>query len=666
MKKLATILMGVVLTTSATAGSAYEAAQPGTPSSPSNAMSSAPQKAPVTSYWVSLGEATVQESFIYACISGSGVAGQKELKVEIQKHTQSEGLYRLINPYSKLPAPDDFAGLENANEYPTSVQIDASNPDCVIVKYQYSGFSEDDGEGTIHDYYICNQEGYDIKYNSKTAAQVAADNTYTHSTLKNGVITIATPKTYCYNWDNDQWEWDDIKQSATGNYVPTVITLPTGLERYVSFANICPVNDQVNIEYTVADNIAGAYIQYSETVEPNPVYENLRNTGAYVFAENGKISYTLENASSYPDGEHAILAAFYDNSGKYVDGLQHAWFNIAEVSNFNGVPSTWTSIGNATYPEVLLSSVYSSNPYGGDQFYKRNLTVEVERNDNNPNYYRLVDPYKTHPEYGSKLLTDGHVATHHHYIIFDVTNPDNVLIMLTPLGFDLDDTGEVYIRSVYQTYDEEDKPNVGKGTFKDNVITFPIGSIEFTTGDPTDNLWKYTNSKYEFSMTLPKAEYKYSDVTMTSVAPSNEISDPAKPIVLSFSGAVALDMETSYYGENTKLTEAQVSHSLDSKTWSLAMGEEFWKTAQGAQDFHLYFKDATYKVVKGNDGEEGESNFHYTYIYKDAPADHVNVSLDVNGLVTSTTRHAKGHDYVLVPNLPDGWEVESVKVDEES
>lgn len=80
---------------------------------------------------------------------------------------------------------------------------------------------------------------------------------------------------------------------------------------------------------------------------------------------------------------------------------------------------TWNNIGTAVFMDGWLLPGYSVDQKNIENWYE----VPVQQSSDNPNKYRLVDPYK----YGLLATTGTNTSRSTGYIVFDVSDPDHVL-----------------------------------------------------------------------------------------------------------------------------------------------------------------------------------------------------------------------------------------------
>ncbi len=153
----------------------------------------------------------------------------------------------------------------------------------------------------------------------------------------------------------------------------------------------------------------------------------------------------------------------------------------------NESEGNWTAVGEATFMDGWILP-----GMGVDQTDPANwYDVPVEQNDNNPNLFRLVNPYKYGP------LADFNESTKTGYIQFDVTDPDHVVFALVDAGFAYSAAGmtSLYCTNAltfycnYMGMPADQIVNMAGDaipytTFKDNVVT--VGSTLTDEGYDND------------------------------------------------------------------------------------------------------------------------------------------------------------------------------------
>lgn len=149
----------------------------------------------------------------------------------------------------------------------------------------------------------------------------------------------------------------------------------------------------------------------------------------YIYNETSK-KFDSQNFTAQYDAQKGLIT-FADNCGiewnDYKDSEGTVYFVDAWAADLEkGVQerqnveddADWTFVGNATFMDGWILPALGIDQYDPANIYE----VALQQSKDNSNIYRLVNPYKSGPaaDYNS-CTTDG-------YIVFDVTNPDHVLV----------------------------------------------------------------------------------------------------------------------------------------------------------------------------------------------------------------------------------------------
>ena len=203
------------------------------------------------------------------------------------------------------------------------------------------------------------------------------------------------------------------------------------------------------------------------------------------------------------EGTYTVVAAMYDQTGNSV-GFTSYQFKFESVMK----ESAWTSVGLAYMTDDIMTTFFEN--YGGDTY-----EVECEQYKEDPNIYRLVDPFESW--YVNQYFVPTGAPG---YIIFDVTVPNAVYIFDSPLGFSMPEVlgndEELYL--VDQAYGREPQEMIQygmNGVLEDGVITFPAkfkanGKEYSTLLLTTESLWAdgrgaVTNENGAFEIYMPES-----------------------------------------------------------------------------------------------------------------------------------------------------------------
>lgn len=129
---------------------------------------------------------------------------------------------------------------------------------------------------------------------------------------------------------------------------------------------------------------------------------------------------TTQNVIVFEDAPGIAWNYYTDEAGTKFQGP----INMLDLTVFyQPVGGEWKEVGTAEFIDGWLIPAY-----GEDQF-EYLYGVTLQQNAANENLYRLVNPYKSGPLSGQNFCrTNG-------YIVFDVSDPDHVIFLLSDAGF---------------------------------------------------------------------------------------------------------------------------------------------------------------------------------------------------------------------------------------
>ena len=161
------------------------------------------------------------------------------------------------------------------------------------------------------------------------------------------------------------------------------------------------------------------------------------------------------------------------------------------------IPSPWRSLGKAIVRDDLIASMFSVD----------NLMWEVEMQENElePGFYRLVNPYNTLDYLYNE---EGDFDPSPHYFYIHAEDPDAVYFERTYLGVDWG-YGDFNVWSIADYFvqggnDPADVKAAGYyGTLKEGVITFPTQGILINLPDYNPTGFYYANAHGLFAIVLP-------------------------------------------------------------------------------------------------------------------------------------------------------------------
>lgn len=416
--------------------------------------------------WKPLGQGMLRDDFMTVFYSFDQFY---EFKVEIEESQETPGRYRLVNAYRNFP--NLWGYPYPCDEYPQYVIIDASDPKHVYIQKGLSG----------------NYMGYDQSMLLWSQASDYYENLYGNWTkadeegicgkIVDRIITfprnslLVTP----YDIPADSLRWDGADPdlgpqvgfhvaNTSGKFrvklpgapdvdlnvaTPEISADSTTVQYYVNFGQ--------NVEYAKVALVAGNSVGGLIDKVVSGALESTRLDEAGYFS----VSYSA-------DGQYTLVAVPFYN------GNAHEAVVYTHELSFG---SPWISVGTAEYTEAILASNPMTKPFGVDPY---TYTVDVERNKQNPNLIRIVDPYKEN--YPGSYDTECDFSMRH-CLEFDVTDRDCVLMHHTAngIGYIIGTYGiiEMWSRAERdmklrgKTLAEVKEAGLGGSLSNDNVITFP-------------------------------------------------------------------------------------------------------------------------------------------------------------------------------------------------
>lgn len=177
-------------------------------------------------------------------------------------------------------------------------------------------------------------------------------------------------------------------------------------------------------------------------------------------ASTTNLAYICDEAGSY-----TVVGIGYDQSGNEVCNAAYT-FEYATVK----ANDPWKSIGYCEYTDGIVNSVFSIPTLTFD--------IEVQENEEDPGYYRLVDPYQAM----ASMFKNGTYPSSRRYMYIDARDPMRVSIEESTLGIDVGygEMGCISVSAYYlaQGYSADVIANAGFfGVMENGVITFPTGMI---------------------------------------------------------------------------------------------------------------------------------------------------------------------------------------------
>ncbi len=186
-----------------------------------------------------------------------------------------------------------------------------------------------------------------------------------------------------------------------------------------------------------------------------------------LYYEGGDFTFPIAE-----DGDQTLVAVTYNAMGEPIGVQSYHFYYEIQMKDWN---EGWTSLGKMIYTDYLVFT----KPLSWE--------VEVQQNDEEPGYLRIVKPYGACPGLEPEDIERGH-----YYIYLDVTDPDKAMILPSVISYSaLTIVSESYVMKEIGESTDADVASAGMwGTWKDNTLTMPAGSFGFYRG-LTDTGWGY-------------------------------------------------------------------------------------------------------------------------------------------------------------------------------
>ncbi len=449
----------------------------------------APAKAHENDSWEALGEGTFYEGIVGPLF---GLSAQS-YKVAVEKSTTTEGLYRVLEPYKDVVAgTGTLFDYNSANAQPMYLQVVGDN------QFYVEGF--DTGLSANH-----SQVSGEVVIKSNTQSLVDANGVDAclqaipdaFGKMKDGVFSFSSP-TFALN-GNTYYSLLVNFGSGTQNYAGNAngefkLVLPgaTVKDYSINMDYECCHDDKFTFQFSLGSDVEN----YKITIIAGEYSKSESNFA--VVAKNGQnftksqraISFTP--AANAAEGIYTVFAVSLDADGNYVEGVRGLFF----VQRDNN--DKWTTLeGKALYTDDFVASIYRNHD---DVEHE----VTIQESNETPGYYRLVNAYAAPYKYASQISLS---CTHSHYLYINATNPDQVYIEESAIGFDYGDGSMTVCSTGFRMTKLGQTPEAADwGKLENNTITFPEKGLLARELKYNDGGWYYANTNSAFKVKLPEKE----------------------------------------------------------------------------------------------------------------------------------------------------------------
>ncbi len=427
--------------------------------------------------WKDIGMATYREDMVTRFWGVENV----KYEVPIQKHRQTEGLYRLINPYGAYYPYNENGDYDaNANSYWV---IHAEDPEYVWVETHVS--TMDWGYGVISFGSLVN---YQIE-NGASVEGLKETKPELFGKLDEGVITFPTANSLIIsmaNYQNGSWYYSNVSGlfaiALPGKKIPDYTTTARFVE--IQKATTEDEKNQAVVEFTLGPDVAWAeYAMTSASTSEQETADAIiaGTLSSTKITQSSQVSLPLEQ-----DGKYRVTIVAFNSNGAAKAQASCA-FTFETGKN-------WISLGMGQYTDDIVGPLFNAGPIAYE--------VEVFEHKDTPGLYRLKNAYGAGYPYNEEGDWD---ASMDYFLEINAVDPTSVYFEQQELGLDwgsgMMSAVSNAARYIAAGYDIETikANNIEFGTLVDGVMTFPVkGIIVFD-----DDGGYYANNNGAFKLVLP-------------------------------------------------------------------------------------------------------------------------------------------------------------------
>lgn len=343
--------------------------------------------------WVSIGKGTYCEDLLTCYNDGSegDIPEGRSWKVDMEESTTTRGLYRFIPYHQYSPIAELFGGADNVY-----MIIHAENPEKVWME-DFDPYPE-----------------YEMYFFSQRCEEAGwKDTEFVYGRLADGCISFPARSIATVNIYGETDEW--INTNLNGNfkvYLPGSDPGTSGddFNLYLSYS-YCAAGNKVPVTLTPGQDVASIkYKLYKGDLELTD------EVGAEVAKSGTAIEAGTHDFECSSRGIHTLIFCTLDASGN----LKKSY--VAQIYGSDDDTANWKSLGMTSYNESFVAGFYET-------ISERVLQVEIQEHVSTPGFYRLVNPYATHPD-NTAEVHEGH----NHYMYIHAEDPECVYIENFPLG----------------------------------------------------------------------------------------------------------------------------------------------------------------------------------------------------------------------------------------
>lgn len=397
-------------------------------------------------------------------------------EVPVQKSSRGDR-FKLIKPYDQPGFKALFEGTQVTCTFtdPQDLIIDCTKPNQVSIDAQCVGHYVE----AEMDFYV--QDLFSFFLSQGYQASVVMNAGYMPSTYKNGVITINigvfgdAANKMGYTWQTE------AKESLEANgYVKFSDAKDYSISHVAE--TTCPSDGYHHFTYKLGADLASAkcVVAASHYTESEEIFAAVESALGEALEDLPAKEGTFDAQTGTSDGPCTLFILGYDADGTRVAGKAVKLMNAFDGAEY------WTSLGTVDYTDDLVGSFWrftmnGETVPGTAETYK----VEIQEAKSAPGLYRLVNPYVSAD--WKFAATNRHGCDSKHFLYIDATNPDQVTVVPSYPGYE-NSYGHIMVGSFNYFVEEGSEDPATYGSLKDGVITFPAESIlcEYQFLYPTD------------------------------------------------------------------------------------------------------------------------------------------------------------------------------------
>lgn len=372
--------------------------------------------------------------------------------VEVEKDAANEGYYRIVEPIRSNPDIAYYGNYITNDESIRYMVIDATNPEKVIIEPSDLGIV------------INNEEHYMYSYTWLAKTGVIDESVISsygfNGLLEDNVISFSTPISLWVTNSSLDPQGKGYPGNTNGAWR---LALPGAKDYSIDLlgGSWCPTDGKALVSAwagaDVADIVAGAVTDMTDEAQLAAILTD----PTHLTSQQGALIDLPTNLK--PCQPVYIVAYTLDSDGK----TQECDYTIVYAPD---ATTGWKDLpGKARFYDYTVTHAYNFTPH--------EIEVDVQEDESTPGRYRIVNPFANTE---SNTLTPSVHGHHDHYMYFDASDPNCVIVEEGPVGYITETDGDFRIssRAAQMLAQGSTKAQIKDlsygGILKDNRITFPF------------------------------------------------------------------------------------------------------------------------------------------------------------------------------------------------